>query len=401
MNMRVTRPVLLALLFLCSTAARSATIANSPHTAVLPLSIIDNRPFVGVTVDAKGPFQFILDTGSSSSTVSAALADSLKLPAVNTGTGTGAGEHALSFPVVHLDDLSVGPFSIGTLDAPAMDTSALSRAMGFQRFEGVLGVEIFQQHVLTLDAARQQLVIENEAQFKPPAGAIKVPFSLDENQMPLIEASVAGTTGLFQIDTGDRFSLTLFNAFWQAHALNEKMGRTVEAMTGYGGGGPIRGLVGRPTVFSIGGLALPAPVTRLSLQKAGAFTQTDRAGNIGMGILKRFRVSFDYGHHVMWLSKGPEFAASDRYDRSGMWLGLSAQGGLQVLDVVVDSPASAAGIRSGDLIEKVGPLRADASTLSKIRAALQAPDVPSVAVVFRRADGVTQTRVALADLISP
>jgi hypothetical protein len=58
-------------------------------------------------------------------------------------------------------------------------------------------------------------------------------------------------------------------------------------MTGYGVGGPIQSIVGRPSGFSIGELAVPAPVTRLSLQKSGAFASANYAGSIGMGILKQ------------------------------------------------------------------------------------------------------------------
>jgi hypothetical protein len=400
--MRLARGSFLALLWLCGAVPGCASASDGPQTQVFPLSIVDNRPFIAVKVDAKGPFSFILDTGSSSSTVSTALATELKLVPASAGTGTGAGEQQVSFKIVHLNDLTVGPFSIGALDIPAMDTDQLSRVIGFQHFDGVLGTEIFQKYVLTLDAARKQLTIQDEDQFKPAADAISIPFSLDENAMPVVKASVAGITAMFQIDTGDRFSLTLFGAFWRAHRLDAQMGTTVEAMTGYGGGGPILGIVGRPTSFSIGDLPVPAPVTRLSLQKAGAFTRGDRAGSIGMGILKRFTVSFDYGHHMMWLSKGAAFDAPDRYDRSGMWLGLAQQRGLRVIDVTANGPAAKAGIHAGDVVTKVGGVPAEAKTLFEIRAMLQEPNTLGVPIVVNRASGGDQViRLVLQDLISP
>lgn len=399
--MRFPRWIVLASLAFFAVTAASAFESTVGGTAVFPLSIIDKRPFVGVKIDDKGPFSFILDTGSSSTTLSAALAQKLGLPQVDAGTGTGAGEQAVSYRVVHLNDLSLGPFSIGALDAPAIDTGRLSQVMGFQSFDGVLGAEIFPHHVLTLDAAQRQLTIQDPAQFKPPVNAIRIPFWLDENQMPMIDASVAGTKGVFQIDTGDRFGLTLFGAFWRAHEMNEKLGTTVEAMTGYGDGGPIHSIVGRSADFSIGGVTVPPPVTRLSLQKAGAFTQTDRAGSIGMAILKRFRISFDYDHHQMWLSKSAAFDAPDRYDRSGMWLGLSVQHGLQVIDVVGHGPAADAGIQTGDQIEKVGTLLANASTLSEIRSVLQDSQTSIIPILVRRPGGDREIRLALRDLISP
>lgn len=397
----LSRRSLLALLWLCGSLSSFAQAAESPQNQAFPLSIVDNRPFVAVQVDAKGPFSFILDTGSSSTTISTALAKKLKLAPTSTGTGTGAGEQQLAFSNVHVNDLAVGPFSIGAEDIPAMDTTQLGRVIGFQQFDGVLGTEIFRKHVLTLDAARKRLTIQDADQFKPAAGAVAIPFSLDENEMPVIKASIEGITASFQIDTGDRFSLTLFGAFWRAHRLDTHMGRTVEAMTGYGGGGPIRGIVGRPTRFSIGDLLVPAPVTRLSLQKAGAFTRTDRAGSIGMGILRRFTVSFDYGRRVMWISKNADFDTPERYDRSGMWLGLSEQHGLRVIDVTANGPADKAGIRAGDVVVKAGDLPADAQNLFAIRAMLEEPHTSSVPVLVDRASGVQLTSLVLQDQISP
>ncbi|PQV49758.1 aspartyl protease family protein [Paraburkholderia sp. BL21I4N1] len=399
--MRLAKAAFLALVCLSGSATHSAPAYVRPQPGAFPLSIIDNRPFIAVKVNEKGPFSFILDTGSSSSTVSTALTEKLKLAGTSAGNGMGAGEQPLSFKIVHLSDLSVGPFSVGALDAPSMDTSPLNRIIGFQHFDGVLGTEIFKKYVLTLDAARQQVTIQSEDQFKPAVDAIAIPFSLDENAMPVVHATVAGVPGLFQVDTGDRFSLTLFGAFWRAHRLDEHMGTTVEAMTGYGGGGPIRGIVGRPARFSIGDIPVPAPVTRLSLQKAGAFVRGDRAGSIGMGILKRFTASFDYGHHVIWLSKGPGFNAPDLYDRSGMWLGLSQQRGLGVIDVTANGPAARAGLRAGDTIVEVGALRAEAGTLFRIRAMLEEPNTLGVPILVNRANGDQPIRLVLQDLISP
>ena len=175
-----------------------------------------------------------------------------------------------------------------------MNTDQISRVVGFERFDGVIGVNVFEHRVTTLDAAGGQAVIEDATAFTPPAGALGVPFVLDENGTPLIQASVNDLPATFQVDIGDRFGLTLFGGFWRAHGLDQKIGQTVEAMDGYGGGGPIHAIIWRVMQFSIGNLDIPPPITRLSLQKARAFTRIDRAGSIGMAILKRFVVSFDY-----------------------------------------------------------------------------------------------------------
>ena len=88
---------------LCSTASEKPL-----HGASMSLSVIDNRLFVDVTIDGKGPFSFILDTGSSDTTVSTALATRLKLPALKSDSGIGAGEQPLAFQTVRVRALSVG-----------------------------------------------------------------------------------------------------------------------------------------------------------------------------------------------------------------------------------------------------------------------------------------------------
>lgn len=397
--MRIAHRIRLSL----AVALGAAVVATQAAVAavVLPLSIVDNRPFVDVTIDGQGPFAFIVDTGSSDTTVSTATAARLRLPRVGAGTGAGAGEQALAFPVVHVRALRVGTVSLGALDAPAFDVGVLSRAMGFARFDGVLGVELFRDRVVTLDAGARTLTIEAPDAFHPPEGAVPVKFRLDQNGMPLVDATVQGEAGVFQVDTGDRFSLTLFGAFWRERGLDARLGPLVEAMTGYGGGGPIRARVGRAAACSIGDVALAPPVTRLSLQQAGGFARTDRAGSFGMGVLGRYRVSFDYPHQVMWLARRADSDAPEHYDRSGMWLGLGSADGLRVMDVVAGGPAAQAGIRVGDRVERVGTLPADAATLASVRALLRTPDLADVPVLIRRAAALRQVRIALRDLIAP
>ena len=58
------------------------------QTALLaPLDLTHNKPFVMVTINGKGPFRFILDTGTGAEAViTSALATQLDLPVVGTGS---------------------------------------------------------------------------------------------------------------------------------------------------------------------------------------------------------------------------------------------------------------------------------------------------------------------------
>ena len=382
--------------------------ATAPGREVLPLSVLDNRVFAGVTVDGQGPFPFLVDTGSDGTTVTAELARRLKLPIVRDDTGGGAGEDRVTFPVVHAASHGIGSVALGPEDAPAFDLDQLARVVGFRRCDGVLGAELFRSRVVTIDAAHGRLTLEDAARFQPPAGAVRLPISIaragsaaDALSIPVVVGSVNGIAARFEIDTGDRSSLTLFGPFWRTNGLDHALGRTVTAMTGYGIGGPILGIVGRPRRFGLGAIALSPPVTRLSLQRSGAFARGDVAGSIGMGVLRHFVASFDYPHGILWLMPGANVAEPDRYDRSGLCLGLSEGRGLRVVGGTPSSPAAGEGIAVDDAVSDVDAVAAGSDTLFTIRRMLQAPRTVAVTIRVVRPAGSRIVRLRLRDQIDP
>ena len=362
---------------------------------------MDNRVFVPVRVNEGGPFSFLLDTGSFGETVNVRLATSLHLPRTGHGTTDGAGEKKEAYSSVHIDSLELGQMNLGGMDLPALDTSGLERAIGFTHFDGVLGSDLFQRAVVTLDLARNQIVLNDPRSYRPGIGFIRVPFALNEDKMPIITAEFNGQRARFLVDTGDRSSLTLFGPFWKKYGFDGDVSPTVIAMTGFGIGGPIRSLVGRPKTFSIGAIKILPPVTRLSLQKAGVFTSADYAGSIGMGVLKRFVCVFDYSRHNLWLQKAENFNYADRYDRSGTWLGLDDKNRVVLMDVVQDGPAAQAGARPGDVVLGIDHHAANAETLPGLRDLLKVPKILGANFDLQRHGSSFNVRLRLTDLIAP
>ena len=393
--------LLTVVVFAVGVAAPSQGATSKSTSETFPISLVDNRTFVSAKVDGHGPFSFLLDTGSSSVTVERPLALLLKLKTLGGGTTDGAGESTVGYDSVSLASFDLGKIALGPMVVPSLDDAALSRAIGFTKFDGVLGADIFRKHVVTLDVQRAQLTVEDPSGFHPAKDATAISMDLNGDETPVVTATINGITSHFIVDTGDRSSLTLFGPFWRKNGLDRAMMPTVTAMTGFGLGGPIRAMVGRPARFSIGGIAVPAPVTRLSLQRAGVFTSADYAGSIGMGVLKRFVVSFDYLHKKMWLRKSSDFAQADRYDRSGAWLGLDQAAHVVVMDLAQDGPAQKAGIRQGDAVAKIEDVTGDAAHLFGLRALLKQPKLASATFHLVRENVPMAIVVHLADLIAP
>ena len=66
------------------------------------------------------------------------------------------------------------------------------------------------------------------------------------------------------------------------------------------------------------------PTTIFSQDKAGAFADRALAGNIGFGIVSRFRTILDYGRRRMILEPSAKFA--EPFDRASTGMALAAEG---------------------------------------------------------------------------
>jgi hypothetical protein len=215
-------------------------------------------------------------------------------------------------------------------------------------FDGLLGFEVFQRFVVTLDYAAGTLTLTRPEAHARGAG-IEVPFRFDGTH-PVVDGAIDGIAGTFSIDTGSRGSLALHRPFVVEHGLEERLQAGSETVTGWGVGGPARGRLAGARTLRLGSVEIGGVLTELSTQEQGAFTNRYLAGNVGGGVLERFTVTFDYPRRVMILE--PNGRAGDPPDRSGLWLN-AADGAFRVEAVAPGSGAAAAGLAVGDRIVAV------------------------------------------------
>jgi membrane-associated protease RseP (regulator of RpoE activity) len=162
-----------------------------------------------------------------------------------------------------------------------------------------------------------------------------------------------GVPGRFIIDTGSRADVVLTKSFAERNGLRSRYPNGVDTVAGWGIGGPSHAYATRRTGLGIGPVHVPDVVTFLSTDAKGAFAGSDFDGDIGGGILKRFVVTFDYKHQLMYLkpANAPQ-ADVGTFDRAGMWFNRSPTG-FAIVDVAANTPAARAGLAAGDEIVSV------------------------------------------------
>jgi len=401
------RPLLRALAGLLSlsvpgTAAVPASAADPVSAAgnleaSVPFELIDNRIFVDVRVNGRGPYRFILDTGGVN-IVTPEIADLLGLARRDSLPLDGAGGGKVPACYTDLDSLSVGAITMRNQEAIVVSFRPIQEAMGFERMDGLLGYELFSQFVADIDYDAARIDFSRPGERPPPSDAVAVPFEF-RGHIPKIRARLDGREGDFVVDTGDRSSLTIFTPYQRQHGLPEADTPRYHAMTGYGIGGPIRATLITGSTLAIGPLMLGGILTRLPDPGNGAFDAEDVAGSIGTGVLKRFQLRVDYPGRTLWLKPGAQFGQGDACDRSGFWLARRGAE-LEVMDVVPNGPADAAGLVVDDRIVRIDGAPVDSIALPAFRRRL-AIDPPGTEIEFlvRRGTDRVPRGLVLRDLL--
>lgn len=375
-------------------AATDAALANGVDRVTVPFRIVNSHIYADVLVNGKGPFPFMFDTGGvnilTPATASAAGVGSTgSLSMRGGGAGSVVGGIA-----------SVGTLAIGGASFRDQPMRVLPLSDSDVEQAGMIGYETFRRFVTRIDYGRRTIEFIRPSAFDPAGAGTPVPIALYGN-LPVARGSYDGIAGDFTIDTGNPGSIFLSSPFVERNALRTRVRGGIRTIAGVGIGGPSYGVVFRGGPLKLGTVTVPRPVALMSSDAAGAMADPSLAGNVGAGILRRFVVTLDYAHSLMYLKPiDPTPPDLDRYDRSGMRIARSS-GGTQVTEVVDDGPAAMAGVRKSDLVTSVDGRPAAGLSLDEIKTVLRdQPAGTRVNLVLRRQGEPFEVAVALRDLIA-
>jgi hypothetical protein len=400
-------PTLLCLLLLVSFASEARAQVATPNNLTfvggktsftMPFELVDNRIFINVTLEGRGPFKFIFDTGGYGG-ISVETARKIGAKLGNEVEGRGAGETVVKAWETSVAETRIGGLVLKDQDYRVFDFSDMRHVFGSQIFDGIIGLPVFSQTVVRVDYARRLLTFTEASKFKYAGAGASVPFEL-ESFLPIIRGEVDAVPVRLGLDTGDRSAFTLKSPFVEQYHLRERYAPKVEAVTGFGIGGPIRAQVVRLRALKFGPFRIAGAVTRFSLQKAGAFAASDTAGNVGGAILKQFTVTFDYTRRRLYFEKNQSYGSRDTYDRAGLWLSGGRDGrSFEVFDVVERGPAADAGLKVGDRVVAVDGRSVESLLLIAARNELKDARRKSVRLTVQDGAGLREVVVKLRDLV--
>ncbi len=331
-----------------ATSVAEAKPVTAPGVQV-PMQQSGVHVSVQVTLNGQ-PARFLVDSGASHNAITESLAQRLGLPrSAGTATGQGAGAQYQTAWV------TVAELGVGS----ATQRDQLAFLVPFPAefsYDGILGGSFLQAYVSTFDYANGRLLLQSPEAFSPHPDATVLPFAIDK-RLVWVQATIAGHTGLCQVDTGAGNAVTVLRPAVDRLGLREAFTPRIRTLTGASAGGEVFGDLVRLPLIEIGPYRLAQVVAELSLETTGFFARSDLLCNLGGAVWERFELSLDYHHRRLYLRPNAQLHQAFEFSRSGMVL-TADQGLWLVRDVFAGGPALAAGLVKGDRVLAVNAIPA-------------------------------------------
>jgi hypothetical protein len=309
---------------------------------LLPAESIGNFLLIEVKWDRFGPYRFLIDTGSSVTLVTPALAkrypgrEPLTTPAPNVRV-KGADGSVTELPRASLRRLELGDARFEDVDVLVYDCAPLSAHLGV-RIDGVLGFPLFREIFLTLDYPGSRVVLQ-PARNSPLVPGTIIPFD-DARKVPLITVRLGDRSIVALIDS---LSDALFSLNPVGLEPRFSFGPTTGATVGTITGDRVQRIGRLAESVTIGEQTFETPIVDL----------TDELSAIGGGMLKHFAVSFDqvrdratfYRASREPIRVNPRRSAGVSFNKTPAYW--------RVAGVVPNSSAEREGVQRGDLVTRI------------------------------------------------
>ncbi len=286
---RVTVAAFVLGLAACAAPPQRTGLEAPVAAAPAPLRIEGNRLFIPVTIQGVET-EALLDSGAEMTLLDTAFARRAGLVAFGEeqARGTGAGTQSVQF-AEGVTILAAGETLAGRMVA-IMDLGDISERLIGSPLTAILGREFFDAGAVYLDV-EAGILEAVPADFEPRGDMLPLSDAHGIKQMPV---TLNGQPVMADFDLGNGSEILLSAAFAESAGLMREdniLGTTV----GGGIGGPVERTLVRIDTLTIGSTTLRDLTGAVSPASDGADM------NIGVSVLRGFRMVIDYPQDSVWL----------------------------------------------------------------------------------------------------
>jgi len=378
----------------CSSFSRRpgpAVTTQGPRVTVLPARVISNFFLVEAKQADGKTYRFMIDTGSTTTLVTPALASALrqkeKKGQARTMLVQGANGRVVELPAITLKEISLGDVHFARVPAREYDLTELSIHVGLP-IDGVLGFTLFRDTLCTMDypGARLELAAQpflSPATTKPAPRTATINYD-NSKTTPLITVQMGSESFVVLIDSGSDGGLSLNpSGLHPKFSQGPRRGNLAATL-----GGDRPQLVGRLAQnISLGSHVIQEPVIDL----------TDQLSSLGGDLLRHFKLTFDQRRRLVTLVRDTEGPVQTPARRS---TGISFQrlsSYWKVLSLIPDTPVIALPLRPGDLCIRINGEPVSAWGYERYSKLLK--NAPKVTYTFLNAAKEQDHEIAVFDLV--
>lgn len=277
--------------------------------ASLPFELSRNRILLrDVSLGGPERFVFVFDSGAGSSGLDAAVWDRLGLKGDEQVVASGAGG-TMTTEVKRNVTLAVGPVSLGPITLMKRLTRPTVSEAG-ESSSGTLGLDLLRRYVVAVDFVEQKLDIYDPTTYSHSASgeALDIIFWNEIVHVTGAFTTPTGTAvrGEFALDLGNPGGLTLEPSVIEKHGLLAAKGDLAPLTLRGATGSTVHGFRTVYPSLTLGASVLHGiPVVLLETPLMGRTLPW--TGFIGLEVLRRFHVTYDYAHKKLYLTKNRWF----------------------------------------------------------------------------------------------
>lgn len=359
------------------------TTLGSP-LVILSAQSIGNYLLVEAKWDRFGPYHFLVDTGSSVTLVTPALArryPGRHVPSSAVTPVRGADGRITELPRGTLRRLELGDARFEDIDVLIYDCAPLTAHLGV-RIDGVLGFPLFRDVLLTLDYPGSRVILQ-PARTPPLMPGTVVSFD-DARKTPVVSVRLGDRSVVALIDSGSDALLSLNPVGMEPRFV---FGPTIGATVGSISGDRTQQIGRLGESLAIGDYVFDRPVVEV----------TDALSAIGGGLLRHFSVTFDQlRDRVIFHRDSREPITSPARRSAGVSFN-KTPAYWRVGGVVPASSAEKAGVQTGDLVVRINGELVAKWDLRRYEQLVASAD--EISFTFLNGTAETEKRVKVFELV--
>lgn len=385
-------------------------ITDNKRKVNIPFKIYSNLIVVDVLFEGVIPLKFIVDTGVTNTVLIDKLYSDIldivpdrKISLIGAAGGKEVEAYIVNSVSVQLQGIQGENLPLLVLKE---DYLKLQETIGI-KIHGILGYDLFRNFIVKVNYAAEMLTFYDPYQFNRSLNWFNQMDMVVESSKPYIQIPVtmsdsSRVLSKLLIDTGAS------NSFMLHADSDDKINipkKSLRDNLGAGIAGSIEGYVGRLNQIEMGDYKLEDVIS--TFPDKGTYNDvieaTGRQGTVGGGILKRFKLFFDYGNEKLYYRKNKYFKESFDYDMSG--LNVIAKGEMflepyyEIESVREGTPAAKVDLRPKDILISLNGNKGSNLSLSYINKTLSKKEGKKIKIRVKRNDKYIDVEFFLKELI--